>query len=371
MYLINKEENEIAKLESCSFTELGFREREHLQEWIAKQSDIFGEDILIIQKEFDGFSDTRERLDLLALDKDGNLIIIENKLDDSGKDVIWQALKYASYCSSLSKAQICSIYQDYLNRYCGGGDAKELLSEFYDNREYEELVLNQGNNQRLIFVAAKFRKEVTSTALWLMSHQLRIQCFKVAPNRLGEQLFLNVEQILPVKETEELMVGIAEKEQEQKASENELKSRHHLRRAYWEQLLESFNETSNTLYSNISPGKDHWLSAGSGVSSCPLSFIFNKGCARVELNINKKDQGLNKQIFDHLYAQKDKIESAFGAELVWKRLDHRKCSLIDFEAPFDCYDKENWPAIISWHQKTMIRFSEVLKPALNKVVKGI
>ena len=30
MYLINKEENEIAKLESCSFTELGFREREHL-----------------------------------------------------------------------------------------------------------------------------------------------------------------------------------------------------------------------------------------------------------------------------------------------------------------------------------------------------
>ena len=35
MYLINKEENEIAKLESCSFAELGFREREHLQEWIA------------------------------------------------------------------------------------------------------------------------------------------------------------------------------------------------------------------------------------------------------------------------------------------------------------------------------------------------
>jgi len=38
---------------------------------------------LIIQKEFDGFNDTRERLDLLALDKEGNIVIIENKLDDT------------------------------------------------------------------------------------------------------------------------------------------------------------------------------------------------------------------------------------------------------------------------------------------------
>ncbi|MEX0604876.1 MAG: hypothetical protein WD623_04740 [Marinobacter sp.] len=29
----------------------------------------------------------REWLDLLAIDKDGNLVIIENKLDDSGQDV--------------------------------------------------------------------------------------------------------------------------------------------------------------------------------------------------------------------------------------------------------------------------------------------
>jgi len=43
---------------------------------------------LVIQKEFDGFNETNERLDLLALDKQGNIVVIENKLDDSGKDVI-------------------------------------------------------------------------------------------------------------------------------------------------------------------------------------------------------------------------------------------------------------------------------------------
>lgn len=73
-----------------------------------------GEELLIIQKEFSGFNETNERLDLLALDKLGNLVIIENKLDDSGKDVTWQVIKYASYCSSLTKHDILKIYQDYL-----------------------------------------------------------------------------------------------------------------------------------------------------------------------------------------------------------------------------------------------------------------
>ena len=119
MYMINEQKNRLERLEEVTFSELGFRERKHLQEWIAKDPNVLGEDLLIIQKEFDGFSETRERLDLLALDKEGNLVIIENKLDDSGKDVTWQALKYASYCSSLTKEDIRNIYQDYLTRRRG------------------------------------------------------------------------------------------------------------------------------------------------------------------------------------------------------------------------------------------------------------
>ena len=116
MYLINTTTNRIEALPTKYFGELGFTERKHLQEWLAYEPNALGEELLIIQKEFDGFDETRERLDLLALDKAGNLVIIENKLDDSGRDVVWQALKYASYCSSLSKLQIIEIYQQYLHR---------------------------------------------------------------------------------------------------------------------------------------------------------------------------------------------------------------------------------------------------------------
>ena len=42
MYRINKSDNNITKLEQRLFSDLGFREREHLQEWIAKNPDVLG-----------------------------------------------------------------------------------------------------------------------------------------------------------------------------------------------------------------------------------------------------------------------------------------------------------------------------------------
>ena len=112
MYRIDRSANSIQPLARVSFRELGFRERAHLQEWIANEPLVLGEELLIIQKECAGFSDISERLDLLALDKQGSLVIIENKLDDTGRDVTWQALKYASYCSRLTRDDIRDIYQD-------------------------------------------------------------------------------------------------------------------------------------------------------------------------------------------------------------------------------------------------------------------
>ena len=75
MFKVNHETNRITPINTKTFTELDFNERDHLQEWLAHEPSALGEELLIIQKEFDGFDDTRERLDLLALDKNGNLVI--------------------------------------------------------------------------------------------------------------------------------------------------------------------------------------------------------------------------------------------------------------------------------------------------------
>src|SRR5690606_36290914 len=139
MYTIDTTRNRISRLKETTFSELGFKERENLQEWIANDPSCMGEELLVIQKEFDGFYDTRERLDLLALDKQGNLVIIENKLDDSGRDVTWQVLKYASYCSGLSKEDIRIIFQQYLKGLGSNESAEDLLAEFLERDDFSEV----------------------------------------------------------------------------------------------------------------------------------------------------------------------------------------------------------------------------------------
>ena len=205
MFKVDLSDNRLVQLEERRFSDLNLNEREHLQEWLVHMPEALGEDLLIIQKEFDGFEDTRERLDLLALDKEGRVVVIENKLDDSGRDVVWQALKYVAYCSSLKKAEIVEIYQKYLDRWFAGESAVPNLCEFLGVEDLDDTVLNAGNEQRLMLVAANFRKEVTSTVLWLIGHGIRAQCFRVAPFGFGQEILVDLQQIIPTPEAADYM----------------------------------------------------------------------------------------------------------------------------------------------------------------------
>lgn len=365
MYIIDRNKNRISKLKQKTFSELKFRERDHLQEWIANNPTSLGEELLIIQKEFSGFSETNERLDLLALDKLGNLVIIENKLDDSGKDVTWQGIKYASYCASLTKQDILKIFQDFLGTT---SNSKEKISEFFDNRDVSEILLNQGtNSQRLILVAANFRKEVTSSVLWLMNFKIRIQCFKVTPFELNEQLFLNVEQILPTKDTEDFAISIATKAQEEIEVQETLKNRHHIRIQFWEQFLNLSNQRNN-LFSNNSPSKESWIGKGIGMSGINLNIGISGNYCRSEVYINKGDKEFNKEIFDFLYSQKEKIESEIGKALTWERMDDNKTCRIKLElSGVSCFEKDDWNKMIDF----LIESSTLIENAFKNPIKKL
>lgn len=371
MYQINKTDNELTPLVKKSFSELNFRERDHLQEWLAKCPAALGEDLLIIQKEFDGFDETRERLDLLALDKFGNLVIIENKLDDSGRDVVWQSLKYASYCSSLKKADIERIYQDYLDKYERGSVARENICDFLDKGDFSEVILNSGTQQRVKLVAANFRKEVTSTVLWLLQYNLQIQCYKATAFEHGSNIFLNMEQIIPPPEATDFMIGVSEKEQEQQQLERGLNNSQTLRQSFWTDALAVLNESDVQLYQNISPSKDHWLSAASGIGGITYAMIFSKVEARVEFNLGRGSQEENKRAFDLLFAKREAIEASFGAELEWLRLDKKKSSRIQFRKKFDGYNKESWPDMIAWLAEYLPKLEHTFSQHIEAIRKEL
>lgn len=368
MYLIDKRNNKIQKINQKTFSELGFRERGHLQEWLESNPESLDEEILIIQKEFSGFYDTNERLDLLALDKSGNLVIIENKLDDTGRDVTWQALKYASYCSTLTKEQIRKIYQQYLDKKGQNEEATNKLSEFFNNTDYDELALNHRQSQRIILVAGSFRKEVTSTVLWLLNFKIRLQCFKATPFALDDQLFLTLEQIIPTKDAEDYTISMVEKAQEDLSSQEELKERHHLRLDFWNKLLPQIKGRA-TIFQNSSPSKDHWISSGgTGISGLSYSFIITKSYVSVELGIAKSDAHSNKRVFDELNKLEPEITTSFGDKLSWERLDNKKmCRIAYYLKGVNVHDKTDWDSMSLFLVENMIKLEKALKEPLRKV----
>lgn len=348
MFRLDVNSNSITAIERTSFTKLSYGERKHLQEWIAGSPECLGEDLLIIQKEFDGFDETRERLDLLALDKDGQLVVIENKLDDSGRDVVWQALKYASYCSALTRTKIVDLYRSYLQSQGVDEDPAALLCEFLEVEDMADAQFNSGSGQRILLIAANFRREVTSTVLWLRNHQIDIRCVRATPYKLQDEVLLNFEQIIPVPEAADFMIGISEKSAEARGTSESDMIRYNRRRDFWTECLAKLKASDVALYDNISPSKDHWLGAGSGVRSCPYELIFGIREARVQLAFNRSDKDENKALFDTLFAQRESLEKAFGDALVWKRLDHKKSCRIECAKGFDSYDPANWEEITAW-----------------------
>ena len=366
MYKINKSSNSIEPLEEKSFSSLGFRERDHLQEWVLKKPDVLGEPLLIIQKEFAGFEDTRERLDLLALDKKGALVIIENKLDDSGRDVTWQAMKYASYCSGLSKASVTKIYQQYLDGTEPGASAEERISDFMDGQAYEEIVLNKSVTQRIILVAAKFRKEVTSTVLWLMNFNVRLQCFRATPYASDEGLFLKFDQIIPIQDAEEYMIGMAEKTQDEIKSSGSSKNGI-IYREFWAELIEAIKGKESNLYQHVNPRPKNRIYSRSLVPGVRFQFTVIKDYGFAELYIKGDNKEENEFIFDELRSQKEKVEAAFRGPLVWERLDEKRPCRIKAERPGNIFDKEQWESMIESMTDAMCRLEKAFKAPLLQV----
>ena len=63
---------------------------------------------------------------------------------------------------------------------------------------------------------------------------------------------MTMDQIIPTKDAEEYMIGMAEKTQNDIDKKAELKNRHIVRKEFWGKLIEEMNKKSD-LFQNISP----------------------------------------------------------------------------------------------------------------------
>jgi len=93
-------------------------------------------------------------IDLLAIDVNGSLVIIELKKNKTPRDVVAQALDYATWIKGLASEDIAEIYEHYLQTYKPEIETKSLDEAFREkfNLTLEEDELN--SDHQVVIVAS-------------------------------------------------------------------------------------------------------------------------------------------------------------------------------------------------------------------------
>ena len=245
------------------------------------------------------------------------------------------------------------------------------MLDFLEIEDEAELLLNSGD-QRIIFVANSYRKEVTSTVLWLLNHDIKIQCFRAIPFSKGEDLFLQIEQIIPLPETQEFMIDAKEKEREDKGKSKVVAEGKARLIDFWSSLKNELEDRGFDLLSRVSP--KGYYNIGSWMGSGKFAFCIGRYGMRVELYFQ---QDKDKKLFDAMYAHKQRVEENFDGEIIWERLDEKNASRIKHEflyknlAPEDnkFNEKTCWSVWINWYADSMIKFYGAVLPVWKSVMK--
>lgn len=130
-----------------------------IEDWVARDLSLVGVDGIIIGRQVP--TDHGKRIDLLAMDEDGNLIIVELKRDRSPRDIVGQVLDYASWVRHLTTKDVHELARAATGR---------SLPELYRER-YGKAVPDTLNASHQMIVVASEVDEATKRIIEYLSEE--------------------------------------------------------------------------------------------------------------------------------------------------------------------------------------------------------
>jgi hypothetical protein len=213
--LFDMTDGSLRTVERTSFAAEQILERKHLQAAIRDKIMILGGDLLVVAEEFGEFEDARRRIDLLCVDRQARLVVIELKRTDEGGHMELQALRYAAMVSAMTFDDLVATYHRHLGRTgeltVDADTVRSRLVDWLETAEAGEPVL--GREVRIILASADFSQEITTSVLWLNDvYGMDIRCIRMSLYRLADRLLLDVQQVIPLPEAEELTIRLRRRE---------------------------------------------------------------------------------------------------------------------------------------------------------------
>ena len=143
------EKERLDKVAPTSFGQEGVLERSDLQRILRDQPEVLEKGLRIISEEFGNWQDSNRRIDLLALDTTGRLVVIELKRGETGEHMDLQAIRYAAMVANMTFEQAVGYHQAYLEKRAGEegtsveeGEARTRILEHLQITEEDEQAID-------------------------------------------------------------------------------------------------------------------------------------------------------------------------------------------------------------------------------------
>ena len=146
--------------------------------------------------------------------------------------------------------------------------------------------------------------------------------------------------------------------------------RHLLLRRFWAEMQSSFRTDSPDWAGRGKPSREAWMTFKSrmgvqfNVTFCRPGNIRQLRC---EAYIYTGDKESTAELYGALKSRRQVIETAFGEELEWSRLEGRKTSRISsyYPDPIGFEEEDRWPETREWAVSALGRLRSAVEPVLN------
>jgi hypothetical protein len=307
----------IGKLERVPLRKVWEHEAYDFTQWLQENIDVLNTalDLNLVNVDREQAAGSFS-IDLVAEDEGGGTVIIENQLEKSNHDHLGKLITYLSSMGAKAAIWIVS-----------------------DPRPEHVAAVNWLN-------------ECSSAAFYMV---------KVEAVRIGDS---------PAAPLFTLIVGPSEETKDVGQTKKEIAQRYGIRKRWWTVLIERSSKV-NRLHAHITPGEHSYIGTSSGVPGLYLNYVVTQDDCSAQLYIDRgKDaEEENKSIFDQLFANKAKIDEAFGEMLSWERLDSKRACRIRHTQPGGGYrtPEEQWPNLQDVIIQDMDRLEKALRPHLKQL----
>lgn len=164
-----------------------------LEDMIVKDPRILSNEWMLIgQQEYTAFGG---RIDLLAIAPDGSLVLIELKRDKTPREIVAQALDYASWVQELTAERIVQIFE----RFSKGASLQEAFQQRFGSALDEESL---NLTHQIIIVAAELDPSTERIIGYLNERDIAINVLFFQVFQHGDQQLLSRSWLIDPGETQ-------------------------------------------------------------------------------------------------------------------------------------------------------------------------